>query len=99
MIGSAIPNDDWLLEFGIDAIYQSPTGETTTIRVYFDEHYAESDVENLTVVNRTAQAACKTSDVAGANEHSRLTIDGRTFNVIKEQPDGTGMSVLTLSLD
>ena len=68
----------------------------STINVLFDRNpeIALAAVETAAIV-----ATAKTSDVSDLDTGDTLVIDGVTYYVVKNEPDGTGISILTLSED
>jgi len=70
--------------------------DASTINVLFDRNpeIALGAIETGAII-----ATAKTSDVSVLVSGSTLVIGGVTYYVEKNEPDGTGISILTLSKD
>ena len=66
----------------------------STVSVIFDRVWIETQGAGAT------QPVCqgKTSDLGAATHGTAITIGGTAYNVIDNQPDGTGMTTLVLQL-
>jgi hypothetical protein len=96
-------------DFGGEALYTPRDGGTSrTIAGIFDQpgsdwnpnrwpghEYQMQQGAHITKTGPTFR--CRASDLAGGGRRrDRLTIDGVEWEVLKREPDGTGMVVLTL---
>lgn len=77
---------------GMDAKAAVYSGTGLTIKVYFDQPYAEvGDVEST-----RPMITCKSSDVPGVGHAATFTIEGTVWRVQSAQPDGTGITAVLL---
>lgn len=79
---------------------QFDTGRPTKLWCIYDREYEEVSPGRGSFVSGKAQIACRTSDVAFHElvKQSKLTrADGSVWLVKGFEPDGTGMTVVTLS--
>lgn len=68
-----------------------------SIPVVFQSQYSPMDVGDFSMQNNAPQAMCRTADVSDATKAGTLTVDGVTYYIISEQPDGNGTTLLLLS--
>lgn len=78
------------------------TGHTTLLTGIFDRIFEDATLGNFRVTTGAPAIACRTSDVPVHElvKGSKLTrkADGAVYFVKDLQPDGTGMTVLTLRI-
>ena len=72
------------------------TSGNNTINVLFDRN---PEVALTAVETADILVTAKTTDVSALVSGSTLVIGGVTYYVEKNEPDGTGISILTLSKD
>lgn len=71
------------------------TAGASSFPVVFDAPSAQA-AGDMVVVSQP-QAIARTVDVAALTWGSSITINGSTYSVVSNLPDGTGMSTLVLS--
>lgn len=81
-------------EFAVDVIYN-----TVTFGGIFDDGFIDSADDGIAVESTAPQVQVKTSDVTAASHGDSITVDGTVYKIIGKQPDGTGMSLILLSID
>lgn len=64
----------------------------------FDEAFFDPEAGETVLDATQPRLTCATSDLVGITRKTVLTIKGQRYTVINIQPDGTGMSVVKLSL-
>jgi len=99
VIGDDFPVDPWFQEFGIDATYTAPNGESSTISVILDEDEEDSLVEGVEVENRVVRVTVRSADVVDIDNRARLTIRGTIYNIAKKEPNSSKLTMLYLSVD
>ena len=75
------------------------TFKGTAISVVFDNAYKVIDALTGGIASSAPQAICKSADVAAAVPGDTLIIGSTTYYVTEVEPDGSGITVLTLSKD
>lgn len=85
-------------EFGVVATYRSIDGSSTSINGIFDEPFEAVDVEaGAPIGSRRASFECVSSDLpASAAQCDEIDIGANSYVIAEIEPDGTGMTVLTL---
>lgn len=78
-----------------DVVTGRPDGKP--FRAIYDETYFDPDAGETVVDTTQPRITCKLSDLAGITRKTPLTVKGKTYTVVKVQPDGTGMAVVLLS--
>jgi hypothetical protein len=81
-------------EFAVDVIYAA-----VTFQGIFDDGFIDSADDGIAVESTAPQVQVKTTDVAAASLGDNITVDGTVYKIIGKQPDGTGMSLILLSID
>jgi hypothetical protein len=93
---------------GISATYTPSGGSASTIKVILDDEYLSMIGLSVDVEGSQPIAYCKTSDVSSAAHGDTLAFAAQTtlsntqfkaattYNVVGVQPDGTGITALTL---
>lgn len=79
--------------FGVQVTYNG----TTAINVIFNDAYEAANPATGEVETTYPNVLAKTSDIAGAKHRDTFLINGKTYEVIKIQPDGEGMTLLSLT--
>lgn len=71
------------------------------IKIIFDNPFETVDIDTGAVETSQPQGSAKDSDVTGIIQGDTLTrvSDSVVYNVIKPQPDGTGLTLILLSQD
>ncbi len=92
--------DIYFSDFAVDAVYTPQGGSASTIKVIFNNEYAAAMSSiGVGIEGALPEAVCKTSDVTNAKHSDTLTVGSTTYHVLNVQPDGTGITILTLSKD
>ncbi len=81
-------------EFAVDVLYNA-----ATFQGIFDDGFIDSADDGIAVESTAPQVQVKTSDVVGALHDETMTINSIDYKIIGIQPDGTGMTLILLSLD
>jgi hypothetical protein len=81
-------------EFAVDVIYNS-----VTFQGIFDDEFIGAVDERLAVESTAPQVQVKTSDVTGALHGETITVGSVDYKIAGIQPDGTGMTIILLSID
>ena len=74
----------------------SATIGTATLSVIFDDAFYAAPGEEVDIESSKPMATCKSVDVAAVKQLDEITINGTDYVVVGKQPDGTGITVLTL---
>lgn len=75
------------------------TINSNPVKVIFDDAYTGVSIETGEVASSDPQAAARTADVSTVTTGTSVIINGVTYKVIGNEPDGTGLSILRLSKD
>lgn len=70
-----------------------------SIPVIFDDSYKLLNALTGGIESSGPQATCKDTDMAGVQHGDQIVIRDTTYYVTGIEPDGTGITVLTLSKD
>jgi hypothetical protein len=81
-------------DFAVDASYHG-----ASIRVIFDESYKLVNALTGGIESTGPQAICQSSDVAGAQHGEQIVVNDTAYYITGIEPDGSGITVLTLSKD
>lgn len=73
-----------------------PPGSETTINAIFDAAHLAVDETMAVVSTSQPQLTCKSSDVASVTQGTRVVVNSQAYKVDDIQPDGTGITILTL---
>lgn len=68
-----------------------------TVQVILDRTYAQVEEGEFSVANRKPVLTAKSSDFAGVEAGTVITVNGLSWEVLSIQPDGTGISEVFLS--
>ena len=63
----------------------------------FDAAYLAEDILGAGLQGASPRLTCRTADVAGAAEGAAVVVDGAAYTLRRQEPDGTGMTVLILT--
>lgn len=85
--------------FDTPATYTPNGGAAVTIPVIYNAQNESATVYIGDVAASMPQATCKTSDVPNATNKDTLVVGGVTYQVFNVGNDGSGLTVLTLSID
>lgn len=89
-------------DFAINAIFTPRAGTgggSKDIKGIFDKEFiAVGNVGEVDISATDPVFMCKTSDAINARGGT-LSINGKTYNIAIDKPDGTGMSMLVLEDD
>ena len=93
----AIEDDSSRLElFDTDDFGVESTFGGNTIKGIFENGYTEIEGANIGLESLAPSYTCRTSDVSSAKHGDTLTIDGVAYSIVGVQPDGQGITMLTL---
>ena len=95
----AFPIQEIMTLHGIDALYTSPEGDISTIKVVLDKSRPDSQLNQGSVANCAAAVMAIESEVETADNRATLVIDSVTYKVVDAKPDGTGFMIMYLSID
>lgn len=82
-----------------DAVTWTKGATARTINVIWFADYQTTDIGNIVVSNAKVYAWAADSDITGIDRTVTLTKGGVVYKVIEVAPDGTGMTMITLSKD
>ena len=82
----------FLETFGESATYTPQGGAAKTIQVLYDSIYAEAEE----VESGIPIAEARTADLTGTIDKGTLVVEAGTFTILNNEPDSTGMTILTL---
>ena len=86
-------------DFAVSATW-TPSGEAAqTVKGIFDKEFIEVEIGDTIVQERELTFTCQSSDLtspAQIAEDDTLAIDSVTYVVIREEKDGTGVSMVKL---
>jgi len=97
MTREIIPIDDYLQEFGEEAIYTNPSSKQSKIKIVWGEGSANVPLGETSSVNTGLVATCKTTDVEDVDNTCRLEYVSVNYYIINFEADGDGFTVLFLS--
>lgn len=83
----------------VEALFKPEQGAERVIRVIFDRQSSDMTLAGISVESATPQATCQDIDVSDVTHACTLTIGGEDWHIIDIQPDGTGITILILSLN
>lgn len=83
----------FLADFGVSATYNG----TTHITGIFETDYRALDEDGMEIRLSGPIFYARTTDVPSDAQGKILTINTTDYNIVGVQPDGTGMTLLTLS--
>ena len=86
--------DTFFSDFGVDAVWN-----VTTFKVIFHNAYEAVTLFGLDIESKNPYVEAKDSDVVGIAQGNTFTVNATAYKVIGIQPDGTGITILTLSKD
>ncbi len=81
------------------ASYVNPDGVSSLILVIKDETYSEIGAGDIRKANKHLTVTCRTEDVEDADNRATISMEGTTYNIMKVEPTGTGLTMLDLSAD
>lgn len=83
-------------EFATSCTLTPATGPAVTIKGIFDNGAAIQSVGGIELVSTGPQLTCASADVPANWRGATLTINATVYNIVKPEPDGTGLTVLQL---
>ena len=87
----------YLADFGVEIEIVGQGSPTPTFKAIPDDDYTEIDTFDSSGVQSTRpRFEALTSDVAGLSEGAPLLVDQVAHTFVRQQPDGTGMSIVIL---
>ena len=85
------------------ATYTRQGDAPAQIPVIFENGYAAAEYDrlsqNVAVESTAPRATCRDADIPGVSHGATLAVSGTTYYVVEVRPDGTGVTVLLLSMD
>ena len=81
-------------EFAVDVTYKA-----ATIQGIFDDGFIDSADDDIAVESTAPQVQVNSTDVVGALHGETMTINSVVYKITGIQPDGTGMTLIMLSID
>ncbi len=63
----------------------------------FDASYSSPELGNMTVITDKPVLSCIPADVVNVTQGASVVVLGKTYKVISNRPDGTGMAIIELS--
>ena len=93
--------DDFLdpEEFAVPCVITFQAGGVRAINVIFDDPYVNAQAGEYSRDDRLPHATAKEADLVGVRRKDSCVIGGQVYDVMTgAKPDGTGLSVLELSL-
>jgi hypothetical protein len=93
--------------FGIDELFNMgdeegavlSTDPPRTIQVKFFDQYETAKTNQVEVSSSSPEAHCKSTDLENLPDDVTITIRGKIYLIKEFQPDGTGLTVLKLTLN
>jgi hypothetical protein len=82
-------------EFATNVLLGS-SGSEVTIQAIFDNSHFAIDDTNAVISTTQPMLTCKSADVASAKQGTRVVVNSTAYKVDDIQPDGTGITILTL---
>lgn len=82
-------------EFAVKAVWKG----STEVNVIFDDPYLTVGAAGVEVESTAPVAHVRTADVPGIKHGDALKIGETTYKIRGVRPDGTGVTLLTLSFD
>lgn len=85
-------------EFAKVAIFTFPGPPVTTrpVKGIFDNGYFDREAGKTVIDTTQPQFTCPTDESVDVHRGQIVTIDGKTYSVVKVEPDGTGVSIIKL---
>ena len=82
--------------FAHAATYTPSGGSATTVNGIFDNEFYSSDIAENGVEGTQPRLTCASADIAGVSSGATFVISGTTYDFVREEPDGTGVSLVIL---
>lgn len=90
-------------EFGVEAVYRTRTGSSATLDGVLNSGSIRVGFDRAVALDIKSTFVCRATDLPagalGGDAGDTLTIDGTRYAVANVEPDGLGMTWLTLALD
>jgi len=83
---------------GVQALFSHAGGPTSTVKGIFLDPFQVAELLGIALEDAKPQFTCATDDISSAEQGDSLIIMGTTYYIIENEPEGTGMSTLMLSL-
>lgn len=84
--------DIFLDDFGQEVVFNG----TLTVKAIFDNAFYNTQLGDIDISTTLPRLTCKSSDVETISSKNTVVVSGTTYKVIELQPDGTGMTIITL---
>lgn len=88
--------EDLTLFFDTDGFGVSATLDGVDVAGIFDQPYAQSNIGLSGIASESPTFMLKTADVPSNVEGGLITVKEVDYQVVRHEPDGTGMSTLVL---
>ncbi len=69
-------------------------GSASSINVIFNKEFFEIAGSEVGVESSTPVIYCRSSDVTNVEQGDTILVDSITYNIVKVEPDNTGITVL-----
>lgn len=83
-------------DFGVQATATTRYGEVVQFSVIFDNASSQAGIGLLGMAGTQPQALARSADVADLSVGGSITINEVDYTISEQQPDGSGMTTLTL---
>lgn len=84
-------------KFGQPVTFELADSSERTITAIFDDAFFDSNVGETVLDTTQPRLTCRTSDLLNIPLETTVSVNGKTYSVVKFQPDGTGMSIVILA--
>lgn len=81
---------------GADEFEVAATWNSTTVQGIFDNDYLEIEAGEVGVQGNQPRFFCATADISGMVAGQDFVIGGVTYKTVRQEPDGTGVSLVVL---
>lgn len=92
--------DDILADLDIltdpDEFGDPATWNGTTVNGIFDNEFELAELGDISVEGTAPAFQCPSAKVVGIAQGNPFTVKGGNYKVVREQPDGTGWSIVIL---
>ena len=86
---------DLFFEDGLDAVWTRESGDVP-FKAYFDNRKTDPSEQGVSISGFDIVLTCPSAKVEGITKDNQITVGGKAYRVMRETPDGTGVSQITL---
>jgi hypothetical protein len=86
-------------DFAVPVVYVDPDGVEHPINVIVNAPFHVLVVDGIEYTSKDPSMICRSGDVVGADTDAEIIYNSITYHVREVEPDGTGITILLLSLD